>query len=110
MSDGKDPGITNASRELELALEIASMYRSKALYFCCLAKRRFRPQFDICRDCKRRTEEGEFCEYVHYEIDCMSGKKEDEPKEQAFLGNDRHGKPKRKRPKKKPRDQKKARR
>ncbi len=64
--------MTSLERKLELTKEVASWYRSKALYFNCLAKRRFRPQFDCCKTCNLKTEEGEFCNLVFYEIDAMS--------------------------------------
>ena len=96
--------------ELELTKKVASWYRNKALYFNCLSKRRYRPQFECCKKCKLDTENGEFCDLIFLEIDTMSGSKEDEPKEQKFSGNDHQGKPKRKRPKKKPRSSRKIRR
>lgn len=97
-------------RQLELTKEVASWYRNKALYFNCLAKRRYRPQFECCKNCTLDTENGTYCDLVHVEIDTMSGCKKDEPKEQMYLGNNRQGKPKRKRPHKKPRNSAKVKR
>lgn len=103
-------GMPTIERQLELTKKVASWYRNKALYFNCLAKRRYRPVFDCCKSCKLDTENGEYCDFVHIEIDTMSGLKEDQPKEQMFSGNTKLGKPKKKRPHKKPRNSAKAKR
>ncbi len=102
--------MTEITRDQELCIKVASWYRNKALYFNCLAKRRYRPRFECCKNCMLDTENGIYCDLVHIEIDAMSGRKEDEPKEQMYLGNDRQGKPKKKRPHKKPRNSAKVKR
>ena len=102
--------MTSPDRKLEIATKLAFHYRQKALYFDCLAKRRYRPRFEYCEKCKLDTENGEFCDFVQMEIDTMSGRKEDEPEGQKYSGNTKFGKPKRKRPKKRPRDSAKPKR
>lgn len=102
--------MTTSERKLEIATKLAFHYRQKALYFDCLAKRRFSPRFECCEKCSLDTENGEFCDFVQIEIDTMSGRREDEPEGQACSGNTKFGNPKRKRPKKKPRDSAKVKR